>query len=117
MSATKGNQIAIYARVSTEEQARQQEGSLDSQIHRCRQYLRAHYSDDVVEGARVYREEGASGKDLNRPAFQEMMRDIRRGVIQQIVFTELSRISRNVRDFLELSNELDRYAVQFTQPA
>ncbi len=106
--------IAIYARVSTEEQARQQEGSLDSQIHRCKHHLLSHFTQKEVDQVRIYREEGASGKDLNRPAFQEIMRDIRRGILKHIVFTELSRISRNVHDFLGLSSEWERYGVQFT---
>ncbi|RLG08163.1 MAG: hypothetical protein DRN68_04195, partial [Thaumarchaeota archaeon] len=59
-----------YVRVSTEEQAR--EGlSLDAQEEKIRAYCTAKGWRLV----RIYRDEGFSGKDLNRPALQEMLRD------------------------------------------
>lgn len=55
--------VAIYARVSTEEQARKDEGSLDKQLHRCRQYLASvGHPHDVVDTARVYRGRGTAAR-------------------------------------------------------
>ena len=109
-----GDHIAIYVRVSTEEQASKPESSLDNQEHRCRQYLMSQgHSKRVVEGIRLYREEGFSGKDTNRPALQHLLRDIKGGGIKVLVFTELSRISRSLSDFLALVEFLEANGVEF----
>ena len=106
--------VAIYVRVSTEEQARGENNSLDSQIHRCERYLSSNYDDPAaMRRPRIYREEGYSGKNTNRPAFQKMMGDIRKGSVETVVFTELSRISRSVTDFLGLVQEFETLGVEF----
>ena len=49
--------------------------------------------------ANIYREEGKSGKDTNRPQFQQMIRDCKRGVIDTIVVKKIDRLSRSLIDF------------------
>jgi len=106
--------IAIYPRVSTEEQAAKDENSLNNQEHRCREWLRrSGFSDEDIAAARIYREEGFSGKDTNRPEYQRLIRDIRAGKIDVLIFTELSRMSRSVVDFLALSRFLESQGVEF----
>jgi site-specific DNA recombinase len=106
--------VAIYVRVSTEEQARGENNSLDNQIYRCERYLSSNYDDpEAMRQPKIYREEGYSGKNTNRPAYQKMMRDIRNGSVETVVFTELSRISRSVTDFLELVEEFETLGVEF----
>lgn len=105
--------IAVYTRVSTDEQVRD-EGSLDNQVHRCRQYLTSlDYRSEVLASVKEYREEAKSGKDLDRPVVQRLLRDIRAGRVKLVVVTELSRISRSVSDFLALSAELKDLNVEF----
>ena len=91
------SRYAIYLRVSTEEQARGENKSLDNQLHRCKTYITSvlddpHGSDRVL----IFRDGGFSGKNLDRPAFQEMLQAARDAKIHTIVFTELSRVSRSV---------------------
>ncbi|MCK6527687.1 recombinase family protein [Myxococcota bacterium] len=106
--------IAIYARVSTEGQASQADGSLDNQVHRCKQALAVHgHAQAAIDGVRIYREEGESGKSLDRPALKCLLQDAKAGRIRLLVFTELSRISRSVGDFLQLSEFLGRHGVEF----
>ncbi len=106
--------IGVYARVSTEEQASKPENSLDNQIHRCRQYLMSQgHQERSLGGVRLYREEGYSGKDTNRPELRRLVRDIRAGSVDLLVFTELSRVSRSVSDFLALVEFLEECGVQF----
>ena len=113
-AGVSGDQVAIYVRVSTEDQANKPDSSNDNQIHRCRQYLLSQgYPSSVVDGVRLYREEGFSGKDTNRPELQRLLRDIRAGSVKVLVFTELSRISRSVSDFLALVAFLEECNVQF----
>ena len=66
------NRIGLYLRVSSEEQARIQEGSLVSQRQRLHEYVehqnKLHPNfGGVVD---VYCDEAKSAKDLNRPEFQ-----------------------------------------------
>ncbi len=107
------SRYAIYARVSTEEQARGANKSLDNQIFRCQQYLKLINEDEEVIEPLIYREEGFSGKNTNRPMFQQLMADVYSGVVTTIVFTELSRVSRCVMDFLALVDELNNLDVSF----
>ena len=45
----------------------------------------------------------------NRPAFQEMLADMKKGKINYIVAYKLDRVTRSVRDLEELISQLERY--------
>ena len=96
---------AVYIRVSTEDQAR--EGfSLGEQKEKLLQ-LCAFKGYEVFK---VYEDAGISAKDMeHRPAFQEMLQDMRDGKINYIVAYKLDRVTRSVRDLEELILELERY--------
>jgi len=97
----RGIRTVGYVRVSTEEQAR--EGlSLDVQEEKIRAYCTAKGWRLV----RIYRDEGFSGKDLNRPALQEMLRDLKADGIQAVVVAKLDRLTRSVRDLGYLIDDL-----------
>jgi len=49
--------------------------------------------DSYVDG-------GFSGSNLDRPEFKRLLADVERGAIDAIFFTELSRLSRSLKDFL-----------------
>ena len=60
----------------------------------------------------VYCDDGKSGKDVqHRPAFMQMMQDARDGLISRIVVKKYDRFSRNMREYLNITDELDRYGV------
>ena len=111
---THAGRIAIYVRVSTEDQCKDEDNSLDNQRHRCSQYLRSlGATDHSIEPLRLYREEGRSGKDTHRPELQRLVRDIRKGLIDVLLFTELSRVSRSLRDFLVLHDYFEEKGVKW----
>lgn len=61
---------------------------------------------------RIYCDDGKSGKDvLHRPAFMQMMSDAREGLISRIIVKKYDRFSRNMREYLNITDELDRYGV------
>lgn len=103
----KHRNYAGYVRVSTEEQARSQEGSIRSQTQRLEEFIK------IREGNinyRAYIEEGRSAKDTKRPEYQKLIADIKQGKVNTILCTDLSRISRSTIDFLnfiEFCNEHD----------
>ncbi len=46
---------------------------------------------------------------INRPAFQQMLADMRAGKINYIVAYKLDRVTRSVRDLETLISELEKY--------
>ena len=96
---------AVYIRVSTEDQAR--EGfSLGEQKEKLLQLCA--FKD--YEVFKVYEDAGISAKDMeHRPAFQEMLQDMRNGKINYIVAYKLDRVTRSVRDLEELISQLEKY--------
>ena len=92
------NKIAgIYVRVSTEEQSR--EGfSLKEQEERLKEFCQfKRYSI-----YKVYKDAGISAKNDKRPAYQEMMNDVRNKNINVIVAFKLDRLTRSVYDIEKL---------------
>lgn len=78
--------VGIYVRVSTDRQAKVKEGSLKNQEQMLRAELGRRNDREPGWGTFVatYVDEGLSGKDTNRPAFQRLMRDIEFGRINTV---------------------------------
>ncbi len=95
----------IYIRVSTEDQVR--EGfSLGEQKEKLLQLCKF----KEYEVFKVYEDAGISAKDMaHRPAFQEMLADMKKGKINYIVAYKLDRVTRSVRDLEELIAVLEKY--------
>ena len=89
--------IGIYIRVSTQEQAN--EGySIDEQTERCKKYA------DAMNWPvyKVYTDAGFSGANTDRPALQNMIKDIKRKKINRVLVYKLDRLSRSQLDTLYL---------------
>ena len=95
----------IYIRVSTEDQAR--EGfSLGEQEEKLRQLCK--YKD--FEIFKIYKDAGISAKNMkDRPAFQQMLEDMKAGKLNYIVAYKLDRVTRSVRDLEVLISTLEQY--------
>lgn len=92
-----------YCRVSTVGQAR--DGvSLDEQRQRIGKYAEAH--GYTLVGFET--DAGASGKSMNRPAFQRALQRLRDGEADGLVAVKLDRISRSIRDVIDLVTRADR---------
>ena len=95
---------ALYSRVSTEDQSRFGH-SLDEQEDRLRKLCE--FKD--YEIFKVYREEGVSAKNTNRPRFQEMIEDMKEGKINKIIVYKLDRLTRSIRDLETICTMLEEY--------
>ena len=92
----------IYARVSTEEQAR--EGfSMGEQEERLIEYCKF----KRYEVYKVYKDPGISAKNDKRPAYQEMMQDTRDKKCNTIVVLKLDRLTRSVFDWEKIIRFLE----------
>lgn len=97
---------AIYCRVSTLEQAT--EGySIGVQKEKLSAYATAQ-SYDIVE---IYSDEGFSGKTLLRPAMERLIADVKANRVDIVLIYKLDRLSRHVKDVLELVELFDKYNV------
>ena len=103
---TTPKQAVIYLRVSTEEQG--QGHSLEAQERECREFLLRSKSNWNLVG--VFQDEH-SGKTDQRPAFQEMMRQVQEGKANAIVAHRLDRFSRNLHQILTYFKELEGMGV------
>lgn len=83
-------ETALYVRVSTEEQ------SLDRQKNETWDY--ATETLDVPASAIVVYEDKGTGRDTQRDGYQELMTNVRAGDVDRVIVTEVSRLSRSMRD-------------------
>jgi len=97
----------------TEEQAKIIEGSLVSQRLRLEEYVENQnlYEKSWGSIVGVYIDEGKSAKDMNRPEFQRMLTDVKAGKLDLILASELSRLSRSIRDFCEIWDLFQKHKV------
>lgn len=95
---------AIYVRQSVD---RPDSISTDSQVEICKK--------EVSEEAeyKVYTDKGYSGKNTERPAFQELLRDISAGKVSRIIVYRLDRMTRSVLDFANIIVLLKSHGVSF----
>ena len=94
---------AIYARQSVD---RADSISIESQIEFCRYEARG-------GEVKTYIDRGYSGKNTQRPAFREMMEDMKRGLIGKVIVYKLDRISRSILDFSSMMDIFGKYGVEF----
>lgn len=87
--------VAIYSRKSRESEVGD---SIENQIKMCKNYCANHYIDEKIEYS-VYQDEGFSGKNTDRPKFQELIKDIKAKKFDKLICYRLDRISRSVADF------------------
>lgn len=106
----ENRKIAIYSRKS---KFTGKGESIENQIELCKTYIKNRNSDIKDEDILVFEDEGYSGKNMNRPQFQLMMKAAKEKKLSSIVCYRLDRISRNVGDFSILIDELNNYNMTF----
>jgi len=94
---------AIYARQSID---KKDSISIESQIEFCKYELKG-------GNCKEYTDKGYSGKNTDRPHFQELVRDIEKGLISKVVVYKLDRISRSILDFANMMELFQKYNVEF----
>ena len=106
----------LYIRVSTERQAKVEEGSLKNQDQLLTQHVEIK-SKLQEEGWIIvdrYVDEGKSAKNTKgRPEYLRMLQDIEKERINTIICTALSRISRSTRDLLDMVDYFRARQVDF----
>ena len=106
MPAEAPKRVAVYTRVSTEDQARQG-FSLAAQRKRLHSLCRS--QGWAVAGE--YVDDGFSGRDIRRPAYGRLMDD--REAWDSILVLKMDRVHRNSRNFMTMMDDLRRWEKDF----
>ncbi|MHC5059142.1 MAG: recombinase family protein [Planctomycetota bacterium] len=107
MSVEAGQRAAGYLRVSQERNARAGYG-LDAQEADVRRF--AVYRRLAL--VKVYREEGASGYERERPELARLIADAKAGKWDVAVFPAVDRAGRSVKDVIEIDRTLRECGVE-----
>ncbi len=97
---------AIYTRVSSEEQVRG--NSLSEQEKRCRYFIKAKDAE-IVD---VYEDGGRGGETKDRPKLQQLLEDAKSGKFDAVVVYKIDRLSRSLRDFLEMQDYFNKLNIE-----
>ena len=92
--------VAAYVRVSTDKQASDEHFSIPEQTDRIKAYCAAKRWNLV----KIYTDPGYSGKDLNRPAIQQLITECKR--YDLVLVNKLDRLSRSQKDTLYLIEDV-----------
>lgn len=93
----------IYARQSVD---RKDSISIESQIDFCKYELKG-------GSCKVFKDKGYSGKNTDRPEFQKLLVEIRKGRVKRVIVYKLDRISRSILDFATMMELFQQYDVEF----
>lgn len=108
------HRISLYIRVSTEEQANNPEGSIKSQEQRLRTHVQfKNMEKPWGEITNVFIDKAKSGKDTNRPELQRLLKSVVKGETTLVMCTELSRLSRNIKDFCDIWDLMREHGCEF----
>lgn len=104
--------VAGYVRVSSQRQASEGD-SLAAQQHEIEQEVefRKRREGWQVQSLDFYVDAGKSAKDQNRPQLQRLKRDIAAGKIDLVICFKLDRITRSLKDFVDLWELFEQHDV------
>ena len=97
---------AIYVRQSLD---KKDSLSIDAQIEDCINLCKRSGWNDY----KVYKDKGWSAKNLDRPAFRQLNQDVQNGLIDGVICYKIDRISRSIRDFVNLIVDYQDLGVHF----
>ncbi|TGY97404.1 recombinase family protein [Petralouisia muris] len=87
--------------------------SVENQLAMCRDYIQYNIEGAGEAEIVTYEDEGYSGKNTNRPQFQKMMQEIKKGRCNYLVCYKLDRLGRNIADLANLVETLNKLNVSF----
>ncbi len=97
--------VAAYCRFSS---SNQREESIDAQLRAIYKYMDERGYTPVGD----YIDMALTGTNTDRPNFQRMIEDAKKGLFDVVIVHKMDRFSRNVRDTLNIESELAQYGVK-----
>ncbi|MBK9386427.1 MAG: recombinase family protein [Planctomycetes bacterium] len=103
--------VAVYCRQSVEKEM--EFSSCDAQRATIEAYITAQASNGWFALPERYDDAGYSGGNIQRPAYQRLMQDVREGRVDVVAVYRIDRLSRSMNDFTATLSEFARHAVSF----
>lgn len=104
---------AIYTRKSVTEGLDQAFNSLDAQRESCEAYVASQRQEGWVVLPDEYDDGGFSGGNMERPALQRLLVDIKEGRVDCVLVYKVDRLSRSLMDFARIMDDFEKYNVSF----
>ncbi|MGN7611908.1 recombinase family protein [Magnetococcales bacterium HHB-1] len=103
----------IYTRKSTSDGLDQEFNSLNAQFEACESYIESQKQEGWILLDNRYEDAAISGGTLKRPALQQLLRDIKRNLVDLIVVYKIDRLTRSLLDFSKLVELFEQHDVSF----
>ena len=113
MANTPVRRCAIYTRKSSEEGLEQDYNSLHAQREACEAFIRSQAGEGWRLVKSTYDDGGYSGGTMERPALQQLLANIRDGMIDVVVVYKVDRLTRSLADFARIVELFDAGGVSF----
>jgi len=91
----------------------QEFNSLDAQREAGEAYVQAHKHEGWQLVKTKYDDGGISGGHMNRPALQQLLKDIEAGLVDIVVVYKVDRLTRALADFAKMIEVFDKHNVSF----
>jgi site-specific DNA recombinase len=116
MERAKGGSIrrcAVYTRKSSDEGLEQDFNSLHAQREACEAFIKSQASEGWRLIRTAYDDGGFSGGNIERPALQQLLSDIREKLVDVVVVYKVDRLTRSLTDFAQLVEQFEAHGVSF----
>jgi len=101
--------VGTYKRCSTDHQELiLQQESINRELKRLQED-----NPDTEYIIKTYEDKGLSGKDVNRPGLQNLLRDVESNKVNLVIFTKLDRLARSLQDLLNTTTTFNNHGVDF----
>src|SRR6266568_2713773 len=104
---------AVYTRKSSEEGLEQEFNSLHAQREACEAFIRSQCHEGWTCLPQAYDDGGRSGGNMERPALQLLLTEIREGKVDVVVVYKIDRLTRSLADFAKIVEIFDAKGVSF----
>ena len=97
----------------SEEWLEQEFNSLDAQREACEAYIQSQRHSGWTTLPDMYDDGGLSGGNMERPALQRLLEDVRAKKVNVIVVYKVDRLTRSLADFAKIVDVLDAHSASF----
>ena len=104
---------AVYTRKSSEEGLEQAFNSLHAQREACEAFIKSQQHEGWVLDPTPYDDGAFSGGNMQRPALQAILAEVKAGRVDVIVVYKVDRLTRSLADFARIVDVLDTAKASF----
>jgi site-specific DNA recombinase len=104
---------AIYTRKSTDEGLDSDFNTLDAQRESAEAFIASQRHEGWMALPQKYDDGGFTGANMERPALQRLLNDIRDGLVNCVVVYKVDRLTRSLLDFARIMEVFDKHGASF----